>query len=221
MKLLSAKNKLKKMKNKIAFKMQLEKFFKEQLWVYLIVLSTVVFCAWLFDKWIEGAMVIISHTCIRNAFDKQFHFNKTAYCLTLTLCIVWFAIPVSLPVTTSLLSSIPISFLIGFIGFIAQDRVDVRKDIKELEKYVLELVRKINHKDIYAMSEDELYEHCRNCGLSEDDCKLAYFVVIERLQGKELYQALPYYAPITVKRKRAKIMAKIKEQPKDITKVIK
>lgn len=70
-------------------------------------------------------------------------------------------------------------------------------------------VPKLNHKDIYAMNEDELYEHCRNCGLSEEECKIAYFVVIERLKGKELYNAINYSERQT-KRKRKDILDKIK-----------
>ena len=90
------------------------------------------------------------------------------------------------------------------------------RNVKKLDSYATELVMKLTHKDIYAMTEDELYEHCRNCGLDEEDCKIAYFVVIERLQGKELYNALPY-SEATIKRKRLKIMKKINEQPKNIT----
>ena len=209
------------MKNKIALKLKLEKFIKEQLWVYLIVLSTVAFCAWLFDRWIEGLMIVISHHCIRNTFDKQFHFNKTAYCLILTLSIVWFAIPISLPLASSLLSSIPISFGICFFGFLAQDRVDLISQVKDLDKYstklVMELAKK-SQKDIYSMNEDEFYEHCRSCGLDEEDCKIAYFIVIERLKGKELYKALPY-GEATIKRRRLKIMDKIKKEHPDTTNI--
>ena len=154
-------------------------------------------------------MFCIAHTCIRNAFDKQFHFNSTAYCLSLTLAIIWFAIPITTSLTASLLGSIPIAFLICFFGFIAQDRVDLLIEVKRLDNYANELVSKLNHKDIYAMNEDELYEHCRNCGLSEEDCKIAYFIVIERLKGKELYEAINYSERQT-KRKRKDILDKIK-----------
>ena len=154
-------------------------------------------------------MFCVAHTCIRNAFDKQFHFNSTAYCLSLTFAIIWFAIPITLPLATSLLASIPISFLISFFGFIAQDRVDLIVEVKKLNKYVDELLERLSHKDIYAMNEEELYEHCRSCGLSEEDCKIAYFVVIERLKGKELYQAINYSERQT-KRKRKEILNKIK-----------
>ena len=154
-------------------------------------------------------MFCIAHTCIRNAFDKQFHFNSTAYCLSLTLAIIWFAIPITTSLTASLLGSIPIAFLICFFGFIAQDRVDLHCEIKELNKYVNQLLLKLNHKDIYSMNEEELYEHCRKCGLSDEDCKIAYFIVIERLKGKELYQAINYSERQT-KRKRKEILNKIK-----------
>ena len=33
-----------------------------------------------------------------------------------------------------------------------------------------------DHKNIYAMNRQELYEHCRNCGLDDVECKIAYFI---------------------------------------------
>ena len=155
-------------------------------------------------------MFCIAHITIRRAFDKQFHFNRTAYCLILTLGVIWFSIPITPSLTVSLLGSIPVAFGICFLGFLAQDRVDLLKEVKRLDEYSTQLVMSIAHKDIYAMDEDELYEHCRSCGLDEEDCKIAYFVVIERLKGKELYQALPY-SQATIKRKRLRILKTIKK----------
>lgn len=190
-------------------KLKIKDFLIDSLWEYLIIFASIALCAWIFDKWIEAIMFCIAHTCIRNTFDKQFHFNSTACCLSLTLAIIWFAIPITTSLTTSLLGSIPIAFLICFFGFIAQDRVDLLIEVKRLDNYANELVSKLNHKDIYAMNEDELYEHCRNCGLSEEDCKIAYFIVIERLKGKELYEAINY-SERHAKRKRKKILDTIK-----------
>lgn len=190
-------------------KLRIKDFLVDSLWEYLIIFASIFLCAWIFDKWIEAIMFCIAHTCIRNAFDKQFHFNSTAYCLSLTLAIIWFAIPITTSLTASLLGSIPIAFLICFFGFIAQDRVDLLIEVKRLDNYANELLLNLNHKDIYAMNEDELYEHCRNCGLSDVDCKIAYFIVIERLKGKELYQAINYSERQT-KRKRKEILNKIK-----------
>lgn len=58
------------------------------------------------------------------------------------------------------------------------------------------------------MSEDELYVHCKNCGLDDADCKIATFIVIDRLKGKELYNAIGYSERQT-KRKRKKILETI------------
>lgn len=190
-------------------KLKIKDFLIDSLWEYLIVIASIILCAWIFNKWIEAVMFCIAHICIRNAFDKQFHFNSIALCLSLTMAIVWFSIPITMPIATSLLSSILIAFIICFVGFIAQYRLDLFAEVNRLNQYASELVSKLNHKDIYAMNEDELYEHCRNCGLSEEDCKIAYLIVIERLKGKELYQAINYSERHT-KRKRKDILDKIK-----------
>ena len=71
------------------------------------------------------------------------------------------------------------------------------------------IAEETTHKNIYAMSEDELYDHCRAQGLSDADCKIAYFVVYERLKGRELYEAIGYSERQT-KRKRKQILEKIK-----------
>ena len=197
------------MRKKIKFLLELERFFTKQLWVHLLVILSLSLCAWIFDRWLEALLMFVSHIVIRRAFDKQFHLNKTAFCILLTLAIMWFAIPITLPLASSLLSSIPISFLICFFGYLAQDRVDLRNEVKRLDSYATHLVMGIAHKDIYAMNEEELYEHCRSCGLGEEDCRIAYFVVIERLQGKELYNAIGYSERQT-KRKRKKILDTIK-----------
>lgn len=188
-------------------------FIVDELWVYLIVLGSIALVSWLFDKWIEGIMFCIAHTVVRGVFSKQFHFHTTSFCLSLTLQIIWFVIPSIFSVHISLLASIPVSFVIAMIGYIVQELIDTKQQVARLEKYSTQLLMELqakSTKDIYAMTEDELYEHCRSCGLDEEDCKIAYFIVIERLKGKELYHALPY-SEATIKRKRLKIMSKIQK----------
>ena len=209
--LKTLRNKSKKL---LILKIRFIDFVKKSLWQHAIVFSSIFLCAWIFNRWIEAIMFCIAHTAIRNAFDKQFHIiNNASFCISITLAIIWFAIPITLPITTSLLSSIPIAFLICFFGYLAQDRLDMKKEIKNLDKYstnlVMELAKYTEHKDIYAMTQEELYQHCRSRGLSEEDCRIAYFVVFERLEGKELYEALGYCKRQVI-RKRKKILEKIK-----------
>lgn len=196
-------------RKKIKFQIKFEKFIKKQLPSYVIVIASTILCAWLFNRWIEAIQFCVAHCFIRSAFDKQFHFHKTYHCLILTLAIIWFAIPITLPITASLLSSIPIAFLICYFGCLAQDRIDLIIANRKLNKYVEELLSQLNHKDIYSMTDDELYEHCRSRGLSEEECRIAHFVVIDRLKGKELYEAIRY-SERQSKRLRTAILNKIK-----------
>lgn len=70
-------------------------------------------------------MFCLAHIIIRRNFDKQYHCETTALCLITTLTIAFFGIASILPVTISILSTIPICFFISWLGFIAQDRLDL------------------------------------------------------------------------------------------------
>lgn len=85
----------------------------------------------------------------------------------------------------------------------------LKEKLKKLNDYTNDLVAKLSFKDIYAMSATELYEHCRSRGLSEEECRIAHFVVIDRLKGKELYNAIQY-SERQAKRLRTAILNKIK-----------
>lgn len=188
----------KKSKKALLLKIKLRNFVKKQLLTYLIVFASIILCSWLFDKWIEGIMFCIAHTCVRNSFDKQFHFDNNAYCIMLTLFIIWLSISITLPVSLSLLSSIPIAFLIAYVGYLVQDNKDMNAELKNFK----------NRKNIYSMTEKELYDYCREQGLDDVECKIAYFLIIEGLKGKELYDAIGY-SPAQAKRKRKKILSRL------------
>lgn len=85
----------------------------------------------------------------------------------------------------------------------------LKEKLKQLNDYTNDLVAKLSFKDIYAMSATELYEHCRSRGLSEEECRIAHFVVIDRLKGRELYNAIQY-SERQAKRLRTAILNKIK-----------
>lgn len=86
----------------------------------------------------------------------------------------------------------------------------LKEKLKKLNDYANELVAKLSYKDIYSMNEQELYEYCRSKGLSEEECRIAKFVVLDRLKGKELYSAMSY-SERQAKRLRTAILNKIKQ----------
>lgn len=126
--------KLLKNKSKIEIQLEIEKFIFEQLWQHLTVIAFVVFCGWIFDRYIVSAMFCISHVIIRKNFDKQYHCGTTAVCLVTTLSIAFFGIMSCFPLSVSLLSVIPVCFCISWVGYLAQDRIDLVAYNKKLKE---------------------------------------------------------------------------------------
>ena len=58
--------------NKTRLKLRFEKFLKEELWQYTLVIAFVFTCAWLFDRCVEAVMFCVAHIVIRKYFDKQY-----------------------------------------------------------------------------------------------------------------------------------------------------
>lgn len=163
-----------KKKSKTERLLALEKLFTEQLWQLLIVVAFVSFCAWIFDKWVEAIMFCISHTIIRRHFEKQYHCSTTGLCLITTLTIAFFGISSILPITLSLLSTIPVCCFISWIGYIAQDRLDA-----------LSLNQKL--KELYCNEKENLMAKCRKASLSERDTTLALMYFYEKKTPKEIW----------------------------------
>lgn len=185
----------KKSKKLILLKISLKNFIKHQLATYILILLSISLCAWLFNRWVEAFMFVVAHICIRNSFDKQFHFNKTAYCLSLTLAIIWFAIPVTLPITASLLSSIPIAYLICFFGFISQDRLDVILKNKDLNREIESLISELKlykNLDIYNMPEEELRQYGVKNQLSEVQIDILCCRIYQHLKISEICKYYNY-----------------------------
>ena len=216
------------MTNNLSFK---EKwyFIKQDIITYLI--STIIYlflCLiinFTFQSFIyalfECMLFYVSFWFIRVNFENTFHSDEWSKCkkytrimLILGIFILWI-----LPIKYSLFNSIAVAFTCSFVLYLIANETDEKKKykhknkvckqkIKKLNSQVQYLLSKLNHKDIYSMNEQELYDHCRKCGLSDVECKIAYYVVIERLKGKDLYEAIGYSSAQS-KRKRKAILDKI------------
>lgn len=196
---------------KINRQLKIEKFFKEQLWQHLIVVAFVFMCAWLFDKYVEAVLFCVSHLVIRMHFDKQYHCGTTAMCLTLTLTIAFFGIASVLPLSASLLSTIPICFLISWVGYVVQDRVDVIAENKGIQKELDTLLVKIKEYediDLYKMTEQELRQYGASRQLSEVQQDILVMRVIEHLKISEICR-YRNYGRTTIKYHIAEIKKKL------------
>ena len=170
--------------NNIRLKLKLEKFLKEEAWQLLLVIAFIFLCGWIFKKIIVAILFAIAHTVIRPKFEKQYHAKKTYICMFMTLTISFFGITTCLPLSTSLLSSIPICWFIAWVGYIAQDRVDCYKIIKKLQ-----------HKTIWQMNENELVDYCYAKGIRGDMLEFVVMILIYQMKYEEIGDKLGYAVP--------------------------
>ena len=188
-------------RNRLAIKLRIEKFIIEELWQHLLVAAIVFTSAWLFNKYSEAVMFCISHTVIRKYFDKQYHCGTTALCLFTTLSIAFFGIASCLPVALSLLSTVPVCFGISWVGYIAQDRID--------------LALSVQNRAVKKMSEQELRTYCRECGLDDIDEEIVVQRIIHHRKGKDLYDKIGYSKPQMIRREKRiehKLNIKLKDR---------
>lgn len=171
------------MKSNLSFKLKIEKFITEQLWQYLLIITFCCLFGWLFQKWFQVAMFVVSHTVIRPRFDKQYHCKTTFCCLCLTLSILLFATYLVLPLELSLLSTLPLTYLICWVGYLAQMKVDY-----------LAYKKKIETKTIEQMADIEFADYCRSKHLSEEEISYAKLILRDKLKGESLYRAMGYSA---------------------------
>lgn len=87
--------------------------------------------------------------------------------------------------------------------------MDIESRLQNIKTELASVIEDMKHKDIYSMTREELYNHCRYYGLDDAECKIAELVVIDKLKGKDLYKAIGYSETHTI-RKRKKILNKIK-----------
>lgn len=188
------------------------KNFLNALPYHILVIGSVFFISFILGKYFEAICYLISFFSLRYKFPKTYHADNIFVCMSLTISIFTISVFIVPPISMYLFANILFAYVECLLLYIIQDRIELSKCVKKLDIKILELedlLKSKIKKDIYSMNENELYEHCRFCGLNENDCKIAYFVVIERLKGKELYNAINY-SEIHTKRKRKQILDKIK-----------
>ena len=181
-------------RNKILLKNKIKLFIKKQLWQYLLIIAFVCFYAWLFDKWCQAIMFIIAHSVIRPRFDYQYHCNTTYKCTILTLSIALFGLYMIMPLNLSLLSTLPFTYLICWVGELAQIKVNYNKSMQLT---------------IEQMTDEQFIDFCKSKHLSNEEIEYATLILRDKLKGQCLYSAMGY-SMAQSKRIKKKILDKLK-----------
>lgn len=174
-------------------KLRIEKFFKDELWQHLIVVAFIFTFSWILNKPFEAIMFCVSHLVLRPIFEKQYHCGTTYYCLFTTLTIATLGIYNSLPLSVSLLSSMPVATFICWFGYIFQDRIDLKCKLSP---------------NLRSISIEEFENFCKLRNLTSDEIAIAKKIIREELKGDNLYNAIGYSKSQTL-RIRKRIFSKL------------
>lgn len=158
-------------------KLRIEKFFKDELWQHLIVVAFIFTFSWILNKPYESIMFCIAHLILRPIFEKQYHCGTTYLCLFTTLTIATIGIYNALPISISLLSSLPVASFICWFGYIMQDRIDLKHKLSP---------------NLKSMPLDEFVSFCKLKNLTIDEIEIAKKIIRDELKGENLYNSINY-----------------------------
>jgi DNA-directed RNA polymerase specialized sigma24 family protein len=115
------------------------------------------------------------------------------------------------PLALSLLSTIPICFIICWVGYIVQDRIDQMTNNKYLQNEIDSLLIKVKEYeniDLYKMTETELRQYGASKMLSEVQQDILVMRVLEHLKISEICK-YRNYGRTTIKYHMAEIKRKL------------
>lgn len=140
------------------------------------------------SKLIEAIFLFISYITLRYAYPKTWHSKNFYVCIFFSILSFWIALPLTAPLSISLFSSVIIGSLIGFILYKVQDYVDTKLEVIELNKTII-----INNTiSLKALSEYDLCKLCKEYGLTDIQCDIVKYLVIDEFHDCEIYKKIGY-----------------------------
>lgn len=135
----------------------------------------------IFGKYLEALTFLIAHTLIRPQFERQYHHIVPAICREITGVVFFFGIVMSLPISISLVSAIPINYLVGWIGDVTATRDFYEVQCNTMKARIEKLLEKL--KD----PRQELLIKCRDAKLSARDTEIALMYYCDRKTPKDIW----------------------------------
>lgn len=164
-------------------RLEIKIFVKYLLWNYVLVVLSVLLCAWIFNRWVEGISFCVAHCLLRYKFRYVYHSKNN--CLALTLFIIWCVIPHTISLSYSLLSTIFDGFVICWIGCTIQEKItlaiEVRKKKSQPEQQPF---------DVDNCSKNELIIRCKEIRLSAHNTDLAIAFFIDKTKQSIIAEKL-------------------------------
>lgn len=154
---------------------------KNTIKIFLVVIIASLIPAFIFGKWGEAVIFIISHTLIRQQFARQYHHILPEMCRTISGLIVFFGITLIFPFELSILSAIPINYLIGWVGKTKADSDYYENKYEKLKAKCDKLQEQL------ADPKNVMLKKCELAKLSGRDTKIALMYYCERKTPKDIW----------------------------------
>lgn len=145
---------------------------------YAIVFAGIFVCAYFNNKIIETIFLLLSFIYLRYTFPKTFHHPNFYWCIFWSIVIFWVAIPSTLNLSISILSSVLVGFIMTYILFKIEDYIELK------DKYA--------NKNIWQMAENELREYCRLKGIKNERIEFVVYLVIHQWSFSDIANKLGY-----------------------------
>ena len=140
--------------------------------------------ALIFGKYIEAIIFFVCHTLIRQQFKDQYHHIIPAMCRVITASVFFFGVCFVLPIELSLISAIPINYLISWVGAIKKQSDVFEVKCERQRKQINELLNRDN------TPLNNLPAKCRQMKISQRDTKIAVMYYLENYKPKQIWHWL-------------------------------
>lgn len=172
------------MKRKYSFKNTFKFFIRDfikALPYHILVMGSVFITSLIFNKLPEAVCFLIAFFSLRYKFPTTYHADSIALCMVLTNAIFCLSIILCPPLYMYIFSSILFAYVDCLLLWIIQDRIECKK-----------LIKKLQSKTIWQMSENELADYCYAKGVRGEMLEFVIMVVIEQMKYEEIGKRLGY-----------------------------
>lgn len=172
-----------KNQNKIISKAELllriKTFFIIELPIHIIIMSGVLLVAFIFNKYIEAIIFLISFFSLRYTYQITYHHEKPLVCIGITLSMFMLSISLMQPVCISLFSSVLFAFLDTYLLF----HLEFVKMLKEFHK-------KNSSFNVDTCNEEQIINACKILKYNEKKIELAKKFFVDKISNEDAWNYL-------------------------------
>ena len=175
--------KINKLKLRAKIKLKIRNFIAI-LPYHCLVIGNVAIFSFLFNKWWEALIFLISFFSIRYKFPTTFHAKSIVYCMLITNGMFILSVVLSPNINTYLFGGLVFAYLDCATLYYIQSKQELKQDKECAEKIVVELQRQLKELENPLK---EIQDKCRNAKLSKRDTEIAIKYFYENQTPKEIW----------------------------------